>query len=64
MRERITNIHNARAEVRKSPRGERHIEKSSPVPFTYLVFGERRKDNVVIYAQSSIVRMKCSQGHR
>ena len=31
-----------------------HIENTSTEPFTYLVFGERKKDDVAIYPNSSI----------
>ena len=41
-----------------------HIENSSTEPFTYLVFGERKQDDVVIYPQSSIALVKSAQGHR
>lgn len=41
-----------------------HIENSSTEPFTYLVFGERKQDDVVIYPQSSIALVKSCQGHR
>ena len=41
-----------------------HIENSSPDPFTYLVFGERKQHDVAMYPQSSIALVKSSQGHR
>ncbi len=40
-----------------------HIENSSSEPFTYLVFGERRQDDVVIYPLSSMALVKSSRGH-
>ena len=41
-----------------------HIENTSTEPFTYLVFGERKQDDVVFYPKSSIALVKSSQGHR
>jgi uncharacterized cupin superfamily protein len=41
-----------------------HIENSSPDTVTYLVFGERKQDDVVMYPQNSIALVKSSQGHR
>lgn len=41
-----------------------HIENSSAEPFTYLVFGERKQNDVVIYPDSAIALVKSSQGHR
>ncbi len=49
------------------PAGEEvahHLENTSDAPFTYLVFGERKRDDVVIYPQSAIALVKSSQGHR
>ena len=59
-------------EIRKGdhvlfPAGEEvahHIENSSTEPLTYLVFGERKQDDVVVYPQNSIALVKSSQGHR
>lgn len=41
-----------------------HIENTSAEPLTYLVFGERKKDDVVIYPKSSIALVKSSRGYR
>lgn len=41
-----------------------HIENTSAEPFTYLVFGERKDSDVVIYPESSIALVKSSQGNR
>lgn len=41
-----------------------HIENTSDEPLTYLVFGERKQDDVVIYPESSIALVKSSRGHR
>ena len=41
-----------------------HIENSSTEALTYLVFGERKQDDVVIYPENSIALLKSSQGHR
>lgn len=41
-----------------------HLENTSAGPFTYLVFGERKRDDVVIYPKSSIALVKSSRGHR
>ncbi len=41
-----------------------HIENTSSGPFRFLVFGERKQDDVVFYPQSSIVLVKSSQGLR
>ncbi|MDH3643481.1 MAG: cupin domain-containing protein [Gammaproteobacteria bacterium] len=49
------------------PAGEEvahHIENSSTDSFTYLVFGERRQDDVVMYPKSSIALVKSAHGHR
>ena len=49
------------------PAGEalpHHIENTSAQPITYLVFGERRTDDVVMYPDSSIALVKSSQGQR
>ena len=49
------------------PAGEEvahHIENTSSGLFTYLVFGERKQDDVVIYPHSSIALVKSSQGNR
>ena len=41
-----------------------HLENTSSEPFTYLVFGERKHDDVVIYPDSSIALVKSALGHR
>ena len=49
------------------PAGEEvphHIENTSSEALTYLVFGERKSEDVVMYPQSSIALVKSSQGHR
>ncbi len=49
------------------PAGEEvahHIQNTSEEPVTYLVFGERKRDETVFYPESSIVLVKSSQGNR
>lgn len=41
-----------------------HIENTSTKPLRYLVFGERKQNDVVMYPQSSIALVKSSGGHR
>lgn len=41
-----------------------HIENTSTETLTYLVFGERKQDDVVIYPDSSLALVKSSQGQR
>ena len=41
-----------------------HIENSGAETLTYLVFGERKQDDVVIYPKSSMALVKSSRGHR
>ncbi len=41
-----------------------HIENTSTEPLRYLVFGERKQDDVVMYPQSSIALVKSARGHR
>jgi len=41
-----------------------HIENTSTEPLRYLVFGERKQDDVVIYPESSIALVKSARGHR
>jgi uncharacterized cupin superfamily protein len=47
------------------PAGEEvahHIENSSSEPFRYLVFGERKTDDVVFYPEGPVMMVKSSQG--
>ena len=47
------------------PAGEdvaHHIENSSSKPFRYLVFGERKTDDVVFYPEGPVIMVKSSQG--
>ena len=47
------------------PAGEEvahHIENSSSEPFRYLVFGERKTDDVVFYPEGPVIMVKSSQG--
>lgn len=47
------------------PAGEEtphHLENTSTEPFRYLVFGERKQDDVVFYPESSVVLVKSAKG--
>jgi|GEM_PF-1247060 len=47
------------------PAGEEiphHIENTSPEPFRFLVFGERKTDDVVFYPKTSAMLVKSSAG--
>ena len=47
------------------PAGEdvaHHIENSSSEPFRFLVFGERKTDDVVFYPDAPVMMVKTSQG--
>ena len=47
------------------PAGEavaHHIENTSDGPFKFLVFGERKQDDVVFYPKDSVVLVKSSAG--
>lgn len=47
------------------PAGEdvpHHIENTSPDPFKFLVFGERKQDDVAFYPDSSVVLVKSAKG--
>ncbi len=41
-----------------------HIENTSSDPLAYLVFGERKTDDVVIYPDSNIALVKSAHGQR
>ena len=47
------------------PAGEEtphHLENTSTEPFRYLVFGERKQDDVVFYPNASVMLVKSSKG--
>ena len=47
------------------PAGEdipHHIENTSTDPFKFLVFGERKQDDVVFYPNGSVILVKSSKG--
>lgn len=47
------------------PAGEdvpHHIENTSPDPFKFLVFGERKQDDVVFYPNGSVILVKSAKG--
>jgi uncharacterized cupin superfamily protein len=47
------------------PAGEdvaHHIENTSSKPFRFLVFGERKTDDVVFYPEGPVMMVKSSQG--
>jgi uncharacterized cupin superfamily protein len=47
------------------PAGERvahHIRNTSAAPFKYLVFGERKQDDVVFYPRGKVVLVKSAAG--
>lgn len=41
-----------------------HIENTSMEPLAYLVFGERKSDDVVIYPENNIALVKSAKGHQ
>ena len=48
------------------PAGEdipHHIENTSPDPFRFLVFGERKQDDVVFYPNGSVMLVKSAKGY-
>jgi uncharacterized cupin superfamily protein len=49
------------------PAGEdvaHHIENTSSKPFRFLVFGERKTDDVVFYPEGPVMMVKSSQGQQ